>query len=153
MELYGGTISDYQRNNTQDLILMRFADVLLMAAELGAPKAQEYLDKVRARVQLPSVPATLENIKAERRWELAFEGIRFFDLLRWHEERLLTENQRNMTIYLTNAGATTTISIAYRPETQGFLQIPASEIELSKGVLTPNPGWGSEAAYTPNYVP
>jgi hypothetical protein len=147
VELYQNTLKDdYMRNNTQDLVLIRFADVLLMAAELEAAKAQDYLDRVRNRVHLPSVPATLENIKAERRFELAFEGIRFYDLLRWHDEEVLTENQKNIPILLPR-GETKTKTIVYRPETNGFLQIPTSEIELSKGVLTPNPGWGGEAAF------
>jgi len=45
--------------------------------------AQSYLDRVRARVGLPPVPATMENIKLERRLELATEGHRWFDLVRW----------------------------------------------------------------------
>ena len=153
MELYGNTVDNYMLNNTQDLVLIRFADVLLMAAELnlGTAKAQSFLDRVRARVNLPSVPATLDNIKAERRFELAFEGVRFYDLLRWHDaDRVLNENQKDIVIYRSRT-ETVTKTITYRPETNGFLQIPLSEIELSKGVLTANPGWGSEAAYQDIY--
>lgn len=149
-KLYGNSIDHFQRNNTQDLVLIRFADVLLMAAELnlGNAKAQTCLDRVRSRVDLPSVPATLENIKNERRFELAFEGVRFYDLLRWHDaDRVLNENQRDMVIYLSK-DKTSTKTITYRPETNGFLQIPLSEIEKSSNVLTPNPGWGAEAVYT-----
>ena len=57
-------------------------DVLLMGAELDSPNAQAYLDRVRSRAGLQSVPATLDNIKKERRFELAFEGVRYYDLLR-----------------------------------------------------------------------
>lgn len=68
-------------------IEIRLADTYLMEAEAlvrgGNPgAAQEWLDKVRERVGLPSVPATLENIYHERRVELATEGHRFFDLVR-----------------------------------------------------------------------
>ena len=98
-ELYGMEGTDYQRDNIQDLIIIRFSDVLLMAAELGAPNAQQYLDRVRSRVGLGSVPATLENIKAERRFELAFEGIRYYDLLRWHDEDQITANQTGIVTY------------------------------------------------------
>ena len=152
-ELYGNTVENYMLNNTQDLVLIRFADVLLMAAELNLStgKAQAYLDRVRSRVNLPSVPATLENIKAERRFELAFEGVRFYDLLRWHDaDRVLNDNQKEITIYRSRT-ETVTKTITYRPETNGFLQIPLSEMELSKGVLTANPGWGSESAYQDIY--
>ncbi|MGV3541397.1 MAG: RagB/SusD family nutrient uptake outer membrane protein, partial [Rufibacter sp.] len=64
---------------------IRFADVLLMAAELALTNggnAQTYLTRVRARVGLPAVPATLDNIFKERRLELALEGHRYWDLLR-----------------------------------------------------------------------
>ena len=152
-ELYGNTVENYMLNNTQDLVLIRFADVLLMAAELNLStgKAQAYLDRVRSRVNLPSVPATLENIKAERRFELAFEGVRFYDLLRWHDaDRVLNDNQKEITIYRSRT-VTVTKTITYRPETNGFLQIPLSEMELSKDVLTANPGWGSESAYQDIY--
>ena len=87
----------------------------------------------------------------ERRFELAFEGVRFYDLLRWHDaDRVLNENQKDIVIYRSRT-ETVTKTITYRPETNGFLQIPLSEIELSKGVLTANPGWGSEAAYQDIY--
>jgi len=146
--LYGNTVDNYMLNNTQDLVLIRFADVLLMAAELniGTPKGDEYIKRVRDRVDLASVPSTLENIKNERRFELAFEGVRFYDLLRWHDENLLNENQKDIPIYLNKTDKSTKTK-TYRLETKGFLQIPLSEIELSKGVLTENPGWGPEATY------
>ncbi|MDR0541417.1 MAG: RagB/SusD family nutrient uptake outer membrane protein [Dysgonamonadaceae bacterium] len=146
--LYGNTVDNYMLNNTQDLVLIRFADVLLMAAELnaGTPKGDAFLKRVRDRVNLPPAPASLENIKQERRFELAFEGLRFYDLLRWHDEYLLNENQKDVLIY-TNKTETRTKTITYRPETQGFLQIPLSEIEITNGVLTPNPGWGPEASF------
>ena len=145
-ELYDMTGTDYMRDNIQDLIIIRFADVLLMAAELGAPNAQQYLDRVRARVGLPSVPATLDNIKAERRFELAFEGVRYHDLLRWHDEDLITINQTDIVTYNRRGDANAeTKSIIYRPETGGFVPIPQTQIDLSGGVLTQNPGWeGSE---------
>ena len=46
-------------------------------------RAQALLDAVRSRVGLPSVPVSMAAIKAERRLELAGEGFRFFDLVRW----------------------------------------------------------------------
>jgi hypothetical protein len=54
------------------------------AEALGSgSRAQALLDAVRSRVGLLSVPVTLAAIKAERRLELAGEGHRFFDLVRW----------------------------------------------------------------------
>ncbi|NMM48538.1 RagB/SusD family nutrient uptake outer membrane protein [Marinigracilibium pacificum] len=74
-------------------IIVRYADVLLMAAEANALKsspdeslAQQYLNEVRDRVGLSPVSASgsdlVDAIFNERRWEFAGEGLRFFDLLR-----------------------------------------------------------------------
>lgn len=147
-ELYGMEGTDYQRDNIQDLILIRFSDVLLMAAELGAPNAKQYLNRVRSRAGLGSVPATLENIKAERRFELAFEGIRYYDLLRWHDEDQITANQTGIVTYNRRGMANAeTTNIAFRPETGGFLPIPQTQIDLSGGVLTQNAGWEGSDNY------
>ncbi|MBY0487292.1 MAG: RagB/SusD family nutrient uptake outer membrane protein, partial [Flavobacteriaceae bacterium] len=70
----------------QNSYVIRLADSYLMEAEaLGGTgaRAQALLDAVRARVGLTSVPVSLAAIKAERRKELAGEGQRFFDLVRW----------------------------------------------------------------------
>lgn len=115
-----------------------------MAAELGAAGAQGYFDKVRGRVGLPSLPVTLDNIKQERRWEFACEGLRYWDLMRWKEvETIIGRNMKNIPI--TRQGVKTTLTVKFRPETKGFLPIPQSEIQLSDGVLKQNPGWGAES--------
>lgn len=136
--------NDPQFNSTQDIVLIRFADLLLMGAELGGPKAQEYLDRVRNRVDLPSVPVTLENIKKERKYELAFEGIRWLDILRWGDAESIIHDLNGMT--LRNNSQNASYKIKYRPETGGFLPIPEAEITLSNGVLTQTPGWDSNDA-------
>lgn len=73
-------------NFRQNYIAIRLADTYLMEAEaLGASgtRAQALLDAVRTRVGLASVPVSLQAIKDERRRELAGEGHRWFDLVRW----------------------------------------------------------------------
>jgi hypothetical protein len=73
-------------NFRQNYVAIRLADTYLMEAEaLGAAggRAQALLDAVRARVGLASVPVSLQAIKDERRRELAGEGHRWFDLVRW----------------------------------------------------------------------
>lgn len=73
-------------NYTQDTYAIRLADTYLMEAEaLGGTgsRAQALLDAVRSRVGLPSIPVSMAAIKDERRRELAGEGHRWFDLVRW----------------------------------------------------------------------
>lgn len=86
-----------------NIVIMRYADVLLMLAEakceLGEvdEEAQEAINKVRARAygvdyrltsKYPAVTTTDQaefraNVRIERRMELAWENHRFFDLIRW----------------------------------------------------------------------
>jgi len=71
--------------------IIRYADVLLMAAEANAELGNEgialdYLNRVRDRVGMPDINSSgmqlLEDIYEERRYELSGEGFRFFDLVR-----------------------------------------------------------------------
>jgi hypothetical protein len=106
-------------------IEIRLADTYLMEAEAlvraGDPgRAQQWLDAVRARVGLPSVPATLDNIYKERRLELATEGHRFFDLVR------------------TGKAAQALAFKGFVPGTHEILPIPLAELNNTKLVQNPN---------------
>ncbi|AZQ65571.1 RagB/SusD family nutrient uptake outer membrane protein [Flammeovirga pectinis] len=136
-DLYGSP-DDFQTWNIQDEMLLRFSDVLLMAAELGV-NANENFNRVRTRAGLGAKDPSLANIKAERRHELAFEGLRYFDLQRWGDAEAVI-NKSNGTIVKTR-NIDTPYEVNYRPETNGFLPIPESELRLSGGVLVQNPGW------------
>jgi starch-binding outer membrane protein, SusD/RagB family len=151
VKLYGSK-NDIQLDNTQNIILLRLADVLLMGAELGSSHAQAYMDQVRSRSKLASVPVTLANIKNERRWELAFEGLRYYDLLRWYGKEAgatIKQNETGAVIY--NMAAQTTIDASDNGvfanidqrvrDTGGFLMIPDDQIKLSNGILVQNAGW------------
>lgn len=92
----GETSGQLELNYTNNFRIIRYADVLLMAAEANnratAPndtKAQDYLNRVRQRAfgdNLHNITATGTALKTaiwdERRLELAMEGDRFFDLVR-----------------------------------------------------------------------
>jgi starch-binding outer membrane protein, SusD/RagB family len=76
-------------NYGTNLRLIRYADVLLMAAEAyhmagDNGSAALYLNKVRERAHLgPFQGNIMDAIKKERQMELCFEGVRFLDLVRW----------------------------------------------------------------------
>ncbi|WNM18075.1 RagB/SusD family nutrient uptake outer membrane protein [Flavobacterium capsici] len=86
-DVYDGSLGgDAVLNYAQNTYAIRLADTYLMEAEaLGGTggRAQALLDAVRARVGLSSVPVSMSAIKDERRRELAGEGHRWFDLVRW----------------------------------------------------------------------
>jgi hypothetical protein len=84
-DVYSGG-GDAVLNYSQNSYAIRLADTYLMEAEaLGGSgsRAQALLDAVRLRAGLTSVPVTMAAIKDERRRELAGEGHRWFDLVRW----------------------------------------------------------------------
>ncbi|MBS6237331.1 MAG: RagB/SusD family nutrient uptake outer membrane protein [Bacteroides sp.] len=69
-----------------DIVLFRYADVLLMKSEAkvrDGRNGDEELNQVRTRVGVPERTATLDNILAERQLELAWEGWRRQDLIRF----------------------------------------------------------------------
>lgn len=96
-------------------IVFRYAEVLLSFAEaeneLNGPSDDVYkvLDKIRARVSMPTVNRTKygtketlrELIRRERTIELAGEGLRKADILRWKDSsgKMLAENLLNSNLY------------------------------------------------------
>ncbi|MBQ3690811.1 MAG: RagB/SusD family nutrient uptake outer membrane protein [Bacteroidales bacterium] len=146
--------------------LLRYADVLLMAAEvknqLGKDdEAQKYLNQVRSRVELDAVTSTGNELKKairkERRLELAMEGNRLYDIRRWTDDNgkkvacnlfgpngswVIYNTQISTDEYETNN--------LLEPQDEGInfnenrdllFPIPNIEIERSNGVLEQNPGY------------
>lgn len=131
----------FELNRTCNHRVIRYSDVLLMAAELGSGNAQEYLDKVRARVGLESIQATPENIMKERRLELSLEGIRYFDLIR---QGMSVASQELTVVGLSGPdyiGDQVIFDVTFNPGTKGFLPIPQTEIDLSGGLFQQNVGY------------
>ena len=149
--------------------IIRYADVLLWKAEaliqLGdVDGGVAYINQVRNRAKnskriqkiapltgdaaiynvqpyaIPftgGTPAAMAALKLERRLELSLEGHRFFDLVRWGDAAgylnayFTTEKVRRS--HLNTASFTT--------GKHEYLPIPQAEIDLSKGMLTQNPGY------------
>ena len=117
---------DLVLNYHQDSYVIRLADTYLMEAEaLGGTgtRAQALLDAVRARVGLASTPVSLAAIKTERRLELAGEGHRFFDLVRWGD------------------AATVLASRGFKPNKNEVFPIPYRELQNT--LLVQNPGYNN----------
>ena len=131
---YGGN----SRNAGNDFIVLRYADVLLLHAEsimagsqtTSSSNALASVNQVRTRAGLDDLAGelTAAQLLMERRVELAFESQRLFDLQRF--------------------GVATTVLTAYAADenldfsvNQLLLPIPAREINLSRGVMSQNPGY------------
>lgn len=117
-------LGDAVLNYQQDTYIIRLADTYLMEAEaLGGTgaRAQALLTAVRARVGLPPVAVSMAAIKAERRRELAGEGHRFFDLVRWGD------------------AATALASRGFKAGKNEIFPIPYAELINTK--LVQNPGY------------
>jgi len=138
-----GGSKDFQTSQDQDYIVIRYADVLLMAAELGSPNALDYFNKVHTRAGLPGVSSVSQNdIMTERRFEFAFEGIRYWDLLRTGLDN--AANAIATTAQTVKSGGVAdhiTYDVNQIKATKGFMQIPSTQITLSNGVLKQNAGW------------
>ncbi|PKB16440.1 RagB/SusD family nutrient uptake outer membrane protein [Flavobacterium sp. 5] len=128
----------------QDYTVIRYADVLLMAAELGSGNAQAYFDEVRQRAYKASfttLPVTQDNIMKERQLEFALEGVRYWDLLRQGIGIASSTIAETTTLLSGGVAGTKTITAAKIQATKGLQQIPNTQITLSGGVLKQNAGW------------
>lgn len=149
-----------QGDHFEDFYLMRYADVLLMLTELTGDAS--YMNQVQKRAHVPETPYSLKAVQDERRWEFAFEGIRFNDMRRWSGVDNHSENSYAAKALQAQAGKTTThhgskkstmkhmtCSWAKRyKDTQGFLAKPMSQINLMGEKLRQNSGWGEETPET-----
>lgn len=149
-EIFGGFVGNpSSMSSYTDYVVIRYADVLLMAAELGID-AQANFDKVRNRGYggtAPAKTASLENIMEERRFEFVGEAIRYWDLLRrgleYAADAIKIESPGIPVVNGASIYGTTNIVIKREQvmATYGLSQIPEQQISLSNGKLVQNEGW------------
>ena len=155
--MYYGADKDLGRKKcTTDFTLMRFADILLMHAELTDGKTiyngMDGMNAVRVRAKLQPIPYSVDALRLERRHELAFEAIRWGDMRRYGKAYCIAalESQLGQKIY--NNGVETVMKDqgpgykARYEATYGFRPYPQTEISLSNGVLTQKAGWDAGSA-------
>lgn len=138
-----GGANDFHNSQDQDFIVVRYADVLLMAAELESSNAQQYYDDVRTRAGLTPRTVSKENIMDERRFEFAFEAIRYWDLLRQGIDVAASTIAQRQKVLSGNVEDEVVIYAENIKKTRGFMMIPNSQITRSNGVLKQNPGWSN----------
>ncbi len=141
-EMLGGV--SFMISQYQDFFVMRYADVLLMAAELGSPNALGYVNQVRTRAGLDAATSVDKDvIYQERNYEFAFEGIRYWDLLRYDNSLQYASDKLSLSEKVLTGGIEDqkVIQGTIFKTTRGLSQIPGNQITLSGGVLTQNPGW------------
>lgn len=138
-EGYNEPPGDVELNFENNLRIFRLAEAYLNIAELivmdgiaaKTTSAQSALDAIRTRATLSSIPATAANIKSERRKEFLGEGIRFWDIVRWGDGNILTEDNAAFSSRRTWT------------EDKKYLPIPQDEIDKTFGdlELKQNPGY------------
>jgi len=147
--------------------VFRMAEIWLNYAEAQneavGPEASVYdaVNQIRRRakfangVSMPDLPTGLtqdemrKRIRNERAVELAFENLRWFDIMRWGIGKdILNGPGRQMSIIKKTDG-----TFRYEEfnlpsgfdhtfiETQNYYPIPLGEVRKSSGILKQNPGW------------
>ena len=146
-------------NGGINLILIRYADVLLMYAEAkieGNQMDQSVLDAIneirqRPDVNMPPITALSSQeemrqvVRHERQVELAFEGLRYFDIRRWRiAETVVPGIVYGMTYTDVNGDLKTVTQVGFQKvfkKNRDYLwPIPQRETELNPN-LVQNPNW------------
>ncbi len=146
-----------RQNFDAPIMVIRLAEMYLTYAEAAVESGQnlvlglEYLNKVRTRAgQINATALTRELVRRERRVELAFEGLRYFDIKRWdlgptvmngpfYGSRLGTVNQTTGDVTW-GTGYILVENRTFYPLRKYLLPIPQSEIDVNKN-MTQNPGY------------
>lgn len=136
---------DAPKNDPINRRMIRYADVLLMYAEVthllneNVSEGLSALNQVRERVDMPPVDAlTKEAIMHERDVELALEGWRWADLIRWSFDPEWGINMQQLLSRQLGPDGDGSFFVKGKHE---YLPIPINEINKHDGQLKQNPGW------------
>jgi hypothetical protein len=137
-------------STSANFIIYRLADVYLMAAEAYSQKespdfakALEYLNAIRERsnmalyAQFSSAQQFEDAILLERAKELAFEGKRWFDLLRMGRRNNFARKDKLIEILIQNVPSTQKLVLKSRlSDPNGwYMPIHITEIERNKNLV------------------
>lgn len=146
-------------NNTGiNMIIIRYPEVLLTYAEAKIELNQidqsvyDVINLIRKRsdVNMPAIPVGLTQaqlrvaVRHEREVELAFEGLRTFDIRRWKTAETVLPGPIQGITYFKNGVLTVymnnSFSRTFNPARDYLWPIPQQEIIINKN-LVQNPGW------------
>jgi len=141
----------------QDVPILRMADLYLFLAEAlaeqGDQEALVWVNKVRARPSVNMPPKTTSDgdlvdiVRHERRVELAMEGVRLYDLVRWGNLSEIfgdgTKVKRHYySDFLPSGDLMSRFDAPVRDLSENYLfPIPQNEIDQNSEINSNNPGY------------
>ena len=135
LNAYIGPGGDPSHNFPRNFVDIRYAEVLLMAAELemndNPTKATNYFNQVRTRsmgAEAAKSTITLDDIYHERRVEFGGEGLRKWDLLRRGQDYAAAKINASFNVPADVPNPSDFAVRTFNPDTWGMFPIPASEI-------------------------
>ena len=144
--------------NPQNTKYFRFADLLLIGAEAAVQSGQKsdaltWINRVRKRARnsgntgypMDLTDVTVENVYAERRVELAFEGHQFFDIVRTGRAKKILQEDAMAYPTVTNANTGQVAPVEFGNQflsgKNEIFPIPQTEVDLTQGSITQNPNY------------
>lgn len=151
----GAAANGNGRNTKSNYIMMRYAEVLLIAAEAlneispGLPEAEGYVNRVRARARNGAAGSTPKTFPAnvsglskdvfrsmvleDRKWELAFEFKRWYDIAR----RRLADGPNGVF----GVSGLEGVKSKFQSNRDYLFPLPANELVRNPNLLPQNPGY------------
>ena len=130
-------VNKYRADTKSNIYVLRLADILLLKAEAlneisasGWSESKVLVDRIRTRVSLAGTPANDQAtmrlaIEKERRLELAFEGQRWFDLLRTNRAATVMNAQKD--------GAGNSLNYTVN-DANLFFPVPQAEVDRNPNI-------------------